>query len=323
MRVSQPLAYRLLKRIRVRCPISKHCMWKGDYGDLQDHLESNNVPAHQDGYGKQETKKKVSADKSLPDKSLPERFKEQGDSKFGGALYEDAEALYTKAIELVVNNEGSIAEQATSSTKLFTALYANRAACRLMLKKFRACVKDCDSCIRKDSSYVKAYLRKSKALSELGEFDEACASLEDVGSEADQNAKFAREVATCSHIRDEYNKGLRMMMKRDYGSAKIIFSSLLSMTTAPKVILSLARAELGVGSVDKAMRLSLKVNRADDTNAEGYEVRGRAMLLGGDFERAKESLREAIRLDPDLENAKLALKICRTLSHLIKGECVR
>ncbi|KAL7567609.1 hypothetical protein ACA910_000205 [Epithemia clementina (nom. ined.)] len=42
LEVCQPLAHRVLRRIQVSCPLQNvsFCHWKGDYGDLQDHLLS-------------------------------------------------------------------------------------------------------------------------------------------------------------------------------------------------------------------------------------------------------------------------------------------
>ena len=223
--------------------------------------------------------------------------------------------MYTKAIDLVVNNEGSESEKNTS-LKLISSLYANRAACRLMLKNFVGCVKDCDSCLRKSPQYVKAWQRKCKALIELGQFDSACKTIAEGAKLIEDSSQLAQDSISSYHIRNEYARGSKKLFEKDFGCAKSIFGSLLSSTNAVRVILSAARAELGLGLCDRALRLSLQVNRNDDMNAEAFEVRGRACFLNGDFEQASGLLRESIRLDPDLNSAKQAIKILRTVCHV-------
>ena len=53
---AQPLAYRVLRRIQVKCPLAKHgCDWTGDYEDLTEHLLSDT--SHQKMSQKQNDKK--------------------------------------------------------------------------------------------------------------------------------------------------------------------------------------------------------------------------------------------------------------------------
>mmetsp|Transcript_30498 Transcript_30498/g.97299 ORF Transcript_30498/g.97299 Transcript_30498/m.97299 type:complete len:338 (-) Transcript_30498:69-1082(-) len=84
-------------------------------------------------------------------------------------------------------------------------------------------------------------------------------------------------------------------------------------------MLAVARAELGLGFSDRALRLTLRLLRQDRSHVAGYVVRGRAFLLDGDFDGARELLREALRLDPDDAEAKVYLKATRRIGDATKG----
>ena len=94
LRKAQPLAFRVLKRVRVRCPMSQEgCNWQGDYGDLQAHLESDSVAEHKQS---NDTDNIASNDSTA---KLPERFKQQGDAKFSSANYKDGERARRASLE--------------------------------------------------------------------------------------------------------------------------------------------------------------------------------------------------------------------------------
>ena len=47
LKTCQPLAYRVLKKIKVGCPLGKvGCTWAGDYGDLREHMLSKTAHVH-------------------------------------------------------------------------------------------------------------------------------------------------------------------------------------------------------------------------------------------------------------------------------------
>jgi hypothetical protein len=73
----------------------------------------------------------------------------------GGKIYPAADALYTKAIEVL--------PEAT--------LYGNRSMCRLSLGKFQEAYDDAESAISLDPSYSKGFYRKGQAATKLGASD--------------------------------------------------------------------------------------------------------------------------------------------------------
>lgn len=85
-------------------------------------------------------------------------LKQKGNKAFEKDAFEQAESLFSEAIAL-------------DST--MSVLYSNRALARLRLSNWEGCLQDCDTCLSFDPNSGRAYVRKARALLELGRFDEA------------------------------------------------------------------------------------------------------------------------------------------------------
>ena len=91
-------------------------------------------------------------------KQLAKELKDDGNKKFEQKNYEEAEDLYSQAIEL---NKGS------------RPLWTNRAACRNTMKKFEKAILDCETALSIDSKCTRSIILKGNALFGLNRFDEA------------------------------------------------------------------------------------------------------------------------------------------------------
>ncbi len=299
---SQPLAHRVLRRVKVLCPAG--CGWTGDYGDLQSHLTSSSCALPEpDSRGAH----------TQSHKALADTFKEQGNSQFNSRNYQQAVDLYTKALSMFKTED-----QVEESDGLYISLLANRAAAYFMMKDYNSCAADCRAVISISPGHVKAVSRLGKSLTEMGNFHEACRSVQEACDVHIPIPQALKEEATrCISIRDDYEKALRFLAGEDFARAKATLGGLLRRTNAEKVIISSARVELGLGLVDRANRLCLQINRAK-VNAEALELSGCATELNGDFDRSIALFKEAARLDPDLPSIKANLRRCRTLQQVLK-----
>ncbi|KAJ6512834.1 hypothetical protein C8R45DRAFT_961512 [Mycena sanguinolenta] len=91
----------------------------------------------------------------------PTDLKAQGNALFGAKNFAEAEKKYTLAIE---------ASDETADSKELAVLYANRAACRLSLKRYMDADADAKKATNLDPTYAKAYARLATAQDRMGAF---------------------------------------------------------------------------------------------------------------------------------------------------------
>lgn len=377
----QPLAHRVLRQIRVSCPLAKHnCQWHGDYSDLQDHLVSGTAHGeeerkqtahssnttttnnnnhnsnskfkrpkiddnnHQQDYSLNDTtttnNKINTSSRDIERKiALASSFKEEGNNKFSTGNYHEARDLYTKALSVVEdtgNNSRVLSMNSTDSVyecgltnddnenvsnlkKLIAALRANRAAAFLKLREYKLCSDDCSISILLDPNNIKVYYRHSKALTELGNFNEAYEALKSGSEKNPSSLQLRKESQKAKRILDGIEFGMEKLKIGDYGSAKASFSALFRETSACALYLGGARADLGLGLIESALRLSLQVIKVDEFCAEAYEIRGIAMFLMGDFDSGLSVLRQSLRLDPDSDSAKCNVRKYRKMNDMMNA----
>ena len=90
----------------------------------------------------------------------PEQHKEAGNKLFSEQKYIEAIQQYTLAIELAKEEPSHV-------------YYANRANAFLEVGRQNECIEDCNKAIEIEPTFVKAYFRKAKALSQLDKNNES------------------------------------------------------------------------------------------------------------------------------------------------------
>lgn len=272
--------------------------------------------------------------------SLAESFKEEANAKFSMRKYVESRALYKKALSVLLGDDSGNSrafliknshnhDDCKEEKKIAATLHANIAATYMMSREYNQCIDNCSIAIDFDKMYIKAYIRKSKALSALGEFNTSYHILKALIDDSNITSNLSSE--TKQQITTEYNEikklndlfllGEEQLRKKEYASAKATFGQLLirvSPCNASNVLINTARANLGLGLTDTSLRLSLQVLRSDSTFVEGYEVRGLTMQLMGDFESALQLFKEGLRLNPDCDSIKVALRKCRDVYKNVK-----
>jgi len=93
---------------------------------------------------------------------LVEELKERAKGSIGSRNYPGAVELYTKAIEVVVDNDAAKA-----------ILHANRSMCHMNMNNAELALADANAAEALDPSYVKTYYRKAAACKALKDFDGA------------------------------------------------------------------------------------------------------------------------------------------------------
>ena len=120
----------------------------------------------------------INKDKDEENSQKANEYKEMGNDAFRQAQYKRAMELYTSA--LMVKDDSHI-------------LYTNRAQALIKLGKHLDASHDCRKAIKLKPEFIKAYIHLSKALKELGEFQEAIDTLERAEDISEEQAKVVRK----------------------------------------------------------------------------------------------------------------------------------
>ena len=293
-------------------------------GDSSMELDSRNHTS--DSKADDEAKIKEQQRKK---RSLAVSFKEEANSQFESGHHAEAGSLYSKALSILLDNDNNSATSTLKDEdkKLLATLYCNRAATHLSLKEFHRCIDDCQKSLDLDSTYVKAYIRIGRAHVQLGQFTEACTRLEK-GFQSTKSALIHRDLQKAKQLLQLATQAEQELSNREYATAKAVYGrALLDAPSAPDLLLGAARADLGLGLTDSALRLTMKVLSNHPQNPEGCHTRGQAMfLMGDDINTGIKLIQEALRLDPDSKSIKASLRRCkevRTLMEQAKSDIFR
>ncbi|GAB5372694.1 hypothetical protein AAMO2058_001686700 [Amorphochlora amoebiformis] len=284
LRKAAPLAWRVLSRVHMRCPLHEQdCKWEGDYSEMARHLTNSKTHTVDD------TKKGSKAQKAMA-RASAEAFKEQGNQQMRARAYKRAIVLYSKALSL--------------APEMFT-VYANRSAAYLQLEQYEESISDARTSLKLNPNYTKGHQRLAKALCELGDFQTAANHLK-------------RHVEKLPALADDHQKALQLaqgmmdgrkaMEEKRYEDARSIFLGLRSLTKSVIPFLAALRSEIAMGKPDNANSQSLRILRQRKQCLEAYVVRAWAMYLSKDLDQALMHCREALRLDPDNSEARTLYK---------------
>jgi len=296
LRLASPLAWRVLGRLRVKCPL-QGCTWHGEYTGLSDHMTSSDT--HQAGAAGSATEDGGASPRQQSAARLQqaEQLKAAGNSKFEQRIYRDAFALYSKAINLAPE---------------VPTYRLNRAATSFMTADYDSCIDDCADALRLDPALVKAHKRLAKALIERGELEKAAAAL-DAGVAACGGEVLAEEVRTATQLCEWQREGELALEQGNATLARTFFANALQKTSAVRCRLSLVRAELALGLCDRALRTTREVIKQDANASEAYVLRALALFYSADLDQAHKHLKAALRLDPDDAEAGRTMKKVRKL----------
>ena len=306
LRLASPLAWRVLGRLRMKCPLlgplGAPCGWRGEYSELTAHMTA--AGSHQAaGLASESADTPGNKERRL---AAAEALKTAGNQKFEQRIYADAIALYSKAIELAPE---------------VPTFLLNRAAAHISAGQYAECIQDCSAALALEPANHKAHKRLAKALGEQGDFDRAVAQLRE-GERAGCGAQLQAELETYLELQGWMHEASAALRNGECGIARTFYANMLQKTSAPPVRLGLVQAELGLGLCDQALRTTrelIKANPHGEGAIRAYVLRAQALLFSSDLEQSAKHLREALRLDPDAAEAGRALKKVRKLERHVEA----
>ena len=306
LRLASPLAWRVLGRLRVRCPLAG-CKWEGEYSELMPHMTSStshqaggaSAPGGAQPSGSASSTSAEPANSSSLALQQAESLNAAAKSKFEQRVFSDALTLYTKAVAI-----------APSEPKYLV----NRAATHFMIGAYTDAIADCAAALALDPSQYKALKRMAKAHIELGEYDKARGVLASASaSDGDARSALHADLELAAQLESWQAEGEAAMGQAEYSVARAFFANVCGKTSAARSKLWMVRSELALGLCDRALRTCTEVIKRDSNAAEAYVLRAVALMYSSDLDQARKHLREALRLDPDHPEGGRALKRVRKL----------
>ena len=195
----------------------------------------------------------------------------------------------------------------------------NRAAARYMLGDYRGAISDCEAALKLEPNNAKAFKRLAKAHIELGDFTRATEVLAAAAAAGAAASTFS-EASLAAQLGAWQAEGEAACCNGDFAMACTFFANILQKTNAVPTRLWMTRAELALGRCDRALRVTREVIKADANQPLPYVLRATALMYSKDLDQASKHLREALRLDPDLQEAQQGMKKVRKLErHMDAG----
>ena len=204
---------------------------------------------------------------------------------FQAGKFQIAIDSFTEAIQAVMLPNDDV-PSTQGEEQLASLLYSQRAHAHHRLGQHRDCIKDCDDALKLDATNELAYLRKSKALVELRQFEMAHKCLA-VGFR-----RIPTSVVLEGAMRDSYNLAKTMQhvdlcfSKEQYQKVLDTTNNLGAFTSNRYVLVARAKAYLLLNLPDKAIEAANRVFDSDNQSADALEIRAKARYLNGLLEDA-------------------------------------
>jgi len=294
LKETSPLAFRILGRLKVKCTL-KDCTWKGDLSEFDSHL--TNSDNHRD-------------------KTTVISLKDMGNERFAAGRYEEALRLYEKALSNLAH-ESPRSETASA----LPVLLSNKAAALLKLNRPAQAADACERAIAAGSTDPKVFVRWSHALTQIGRFEQAYKVLKPENNPQLVSNLSINHAKALQHYR-AWEESAKALEKGDYEQAKVLVAELLhdpNCTKFARVVSRAALIEAHIGNVDLALRLSLEAARTSPEDEQAWIARANALVSNGQFDEARQSAKQALRLNPDDEAAKACNRYCKFVERSVQA----
>lgn len=163
------------------------------------------------------------------------------------------------------------------------ALFANRAAAWLAVGAPAEAASDCRAALAIDPTYAKASARLGKCLVELGDAEGAVAHLRAAAVATQRSspgfAAIADELGRAEELAALLAGAAASTSAGAHADAASLLEAAAARTSSVRVALAAAAAEVAAAAPDKALRITLRLLRADPACAEAHVLRAAAHLV--------------------------------------------
>lgn len=242
------------------------------------------------------------------DVAVAQKCKENGVRAFHAGNYQAAIEVFTEGIQALRNpNKDQI---------LASSILANRAASHLRLCQYGKCINDCDDALRLQANNVKAYLRKSWAYIELGDFDAACNTLSTRQGRIPKSPELEREFKFTNHLATTMNDVHRFFNEEKYQEVLQATDTLEGHGSNKHVLLARGKAFLMLNLPDEAIETANVVFVSDNQNTDALEIRAKCRYLNGRLDDALMDCQTALGINPTHESLENTYQKIRLVNQL-------
>ena len=230
---------------------------------------------------------------------LAELKKENGNQLYKIKQYRSALPLYTEAIELCPET---------------AAYYGNRAACYMMLNKYRDALDDARKSVSLDSNFVKGYVRILKCALALGDVTMAEQSVKQIKILEPNNDVIKQELAVLEIIRNLENEASKCYEKKEFRTVVYYMDRCSEQSpncTKYKILKAECLALLS--RFAEAQELVNSILHLDKGNADAIYVRGMCLFYDDNIDSACNHFVQVLRLAPEHKKAMEIYKRAKAL----------
>lgn len=237
----------------------------------------------------------------------PKKLLADGEREFRSKNYEDSLPLFNEAFALAESDDLKI--------KILYARYKSQAH----LNRMATAIADLSNILELNDSHVLAYLQRANLQLVTGKCEEAVQdykkvlALDDSKRDAHSRLPHAEECAKSLAQAELYRKS------RQWAAMKKALTHAMEenrATSAPALLYARAEACMNIGSereIEEALMDLGKVIRSEPYNNKAYNLRGRALLLQGEYISGRAHFQTCLANDPDNELCKESFRLVRSM----------
>jgi DnaJ family protein C protein 7 len=233
-------------------------------------------------------------------------LKQEGNEAYKKRLWGRSIDLYSQAIDLDPTN---------------APYYGNRCAARINLGRYKLALDDATKAVELKPTFVKAYVRQSKCMSQLGDLKGAQDALAmcKVRVRNDATAKEDVEIDTefdrVKEVQARYEQALRAGENGQWSTAARLAEELMGEDVTDSLPLSILRirADMHQKQWQRMLQLAQTVYRANAGNNEVSTLRGIALYYTGNLPVALKHWQQVLGSDPEHKEASKYFRMVRKL----------